>query len=154
MSGFSKEAVSLQEALMNPNPGKRIDAETALKSDWIKKAMRGDYASKDLGDALQNLQNFQSGGRLKQAMNGFFTQMLMSQKELNNLTAQFKTFDKNGNGTLSREELIDAYVQTRGINFNQKDVDTLIKQIDLDGSGDISYSEWVSVAMGSEKLIA
>lgn len=76
--------------------------------------------------------------------------MLMSQTELNKLTAQFKQFDKNGNGTLSREELIDAYVQTRGINFNLKDIDVLIKQIDLDGSGDISYSEWISVAMGSE----
>jgi len=33
---------------------------------------------------------------------------------------QFKLFDKNGNGKLSRAELIEGFRQIRGINFNEK----------------------------------
>ena len=53
---------------------------------------------------------------------------------------------------MSREELIEGFRSTRGINFNENDIDELIKKIDADGSGDINYSEFVSTALSSEKL--
>ena len=55
---------------------------------------------------------------------------------------------------MSREELIEGFRSTRGINFNENDIDELIKKIDADGSGDINYSEFVSTALSSEKLLS
>ena len=66
----------------------------------------------------------------------------------------FKQFDKNGNGSLSREELIDGYRTIKGVNFNEKDIDILIEKVDADGSGDINYSEFINIAIPSEKLLS
>ena len=78
----------------------------------------------------------------------------MSQEELTSLADQFKLFDKNANGVLSRDELIEAYRKIRGINFNEKDIDEMIKKIDADGSGDINYSEFINTAVSLEKLLS
>ena len=50
--------------------------------------------------------------------------------------------------------MIEGFRKTRGINFNEKDIDEMIKRIDADGSGDVNYSEFVDTAMSSEKLFS
>lgn len=62
-------------------------------------------------------------------------------------------FDKNGNGTLTRGELIDGYRTIKGINFSEKEIDDLIKKVDADGSGEISYSEFIEIAIPNAKLL-
>jgi calcium-dependent protein kinase len=53
---------------------------------------------------------------------------------------------------LSREELIEGFRSIKGINFNERDIDEMIKRVDADGSGDINYSEFISTAVNLEKL--
>lgn len=60
-------------------PEDRLPATEALKHPWFKKAQKGEYNKKDLGEALQNMKKFHAGGKLKQAVLGFFTQNLLSQ---------------------------------------------------------------------------
>ena len=120
-------------------PEDRIDALDALKHQWFQRALRGEFDDRYLGAAVEALKNFHSGSSLKQAVRQFFVQNLLSQGELNSLASLFKTFDKNGNGRLSRDELIDGFRQVRGINFNEKEIDSLIKRVDINGSGDIDY---------------
>lgn len=72
---------------------------------------------------------------------------------MNNLAEQFKLFDVNGNGKLSRDELIEGFRQIRGINFNEKEIDDLIKHVDINGSGDIDYKEFVIGAFSVEKIL-
>jgi calcium-dependent protein kinase len=58
----------------------------------------------------------------------------------------FKQFDKNGNGTISKEELLEGYKELykdqRSQAEIQLEVDTIWTKIDLDGSGTIDYTEW------------
>lgn len=68
------------------------------------------------------------------------------------MAALFQQFDKNANGSLSRDELIDAYRTIRGINFNEQEIDDMIKRVDADGSGDINYSEFLQTALTNDKL--
>ena len=100
-----------------------------------------------------SIKEFHAGGRLKQAVSAFFTSTLLTQQELEQIALQFRQFDKNGNGVLSRDELIEAYQAIRGINFNEKEIDDLIQKIDVDGSGDINYEEFVNASVSTEKLI-
>ena len=102
------------------NPAERISAASALKHPWILKAQKGDYNKKELRDTLVNLKKFHAGGKLKQAIQGYMTQNLLSQKELTVLAEQFRQFDANGNGVLSREELLEGFRFTKGIIFNEK----------------------------------
>ena len=67
---------------------------------------------------------------------------------------QFRQFDKNGNGRLSREELIEGFREIRGIDFSEKEIDDLIKRVDIDGSGDIDYNEFVNGAISTEKMLS
>jgi Ca2+-binding EF-hand superfamily protein len=66
-------------------------------------------------------------------------QNLLSPAELNTLSEQFRRFDKNKNGRLSRDELIEGFREVRGIDFSEKEIDDLIKRVDVDGSGDIDF---------------
>ncbi len=68
--------------------------------------------------------------------------------------------DANGNGTLSKEEMMDAYRAFHGDAFNVDEVERMMEMADADGNGEIQYSEWMVATanrkslMGSEKMQA
>lgn len=138
-SAISDEGRDLILKLMAHHPNDRLDASDALKHEWFSKALKGDYDHLTLDDALVSLKAFHSGSRLKQAVHSFFVKNLLTEKELQTLEHQFKAFDKNGNGLLTRDELITGFREIKGIDFNEKEIDKLIKKVDLNGSGDIDY---------------
>lgn len=80
-------------------------------------------------------------------------QNLLSPAELNTLSEQFRRFDKNKNGRLSRDELIEGFREVRGIDFSEKEIDDLIKRVDVDGSGDIDYNEFITGAVSTERML-
>lgn len=116
---ISEEGKDLMLKLMAYKPEDRISASDALKHPWFLKAKKGELKSADLSDALNSLKKYHAGSRLKQAVQSYLTQTLLSQDELNNIAKMFKEFDTNGNGVLSRDELVNAYRTIRGINFSE-----------------------------------
>lgn len=62
--------------------------------------------------------------------------------------------DKNGNGSLSREELLEAFKKFRGGNFNETEIDELITMADSDRSGEINYQEYIVTAIDRTKLLS
>ena len=65
----------------------------------------------------------------------------------------FKALDTNGNGKLSRDELIEGYRETLG-DLAKDEVDRLMKMCDSDGSGEIDYSEWVVATIDKSKFLS
>jgi Ca2+-binding EF-hand superfamily protein len=59
-----------------------------------------------------------------------------------NLRMAFEKFDSNGDNLLSKEELKQI------LNTNNEYLDQIIKKIDLDGDGFVSYSEFLSLMKG------
>ena len=57
-----------------------------------------------------------------------------------NLNILFATFDEDGSGEISAEELRIAFAQL-GMSLNRKQVDVLVNLIDEDKNGELSYSE-------------
>jgi Ca2+-binding EF-hand superfamily protein len=55
--------------------------------------------------------------------------------------------DKDGSGTLNKEELIQGYQNLYGDNFNESEVTALLNMADENDDGVISYSEWLMTAM-------
>lgn len=48
---------------------------------------------------------------------------------------------------------MEAFHKHRGGNFDEIEIQNLIKMADSDGSGEINYSEWIMTAMDRSKLL-
>lgn len=71
----------------------------------------------------------------------FITYQLFTKNEESNLIEIFKSIDKNNDGKLSREELIEGS-SLLGLS-EQINVDEIMKNCDLDKSGYIDFTEFV-----------
>ncbi len=60
--------------------------------------------------------------------------------------------DKNSDGKLTRAELIEGYSKLYG-DMAEEEVDKILKVADLDGNGEIEYSEWVVATMDKTNLL-
>jgi calcium-dependent protein kinase len=78
---------------------------------------------------------------------------LVSREEKEHLEKIFKAFDKNGDGHLSKEEILDGYEEHFGMPINEEEVDKMFKNIDIDGNGSIDYTEFVMATMNEKNLV-
>merc|ERR1719453_1017300 len=63
----------------------------------------------------------------------------------NKLQTAFKMFDKDGGGTISTEEIRE--VLSVGQNLSEDIVNQIIKQVDENGDGEISYDEFAQMML-------
>ena len=151
----STTAKDLALRMLTHDPKQRISAADALHHPWFEHALKeGAHKTHEkLHAALDNFRKFSSGNKLKQAALGFMIQHFMSQKEAQELEDAFNRLDKDGSGTLSKEELIEGYRMIYGDNFNEGEVDALLNMADENDDGVISYSEWLMTAMNRQKIL-
>mmetsp|Transcript_18756 Transcript_18756/g.13586 ORF Transcript_18756/g.13586 Transcript_18756/m.13586 type:complete len:97 (-) Transcript_18756:111-401(-) len=55
----------------------------------------------------------------------------------------FKQLDKNGDGMLSKQEILEGYEEVFGISIDEDEVDKIFSDIDLDKNGTIDYTEFI-----------
>lgn len=75
-----------------------------------------------------------------------FVVAAMNEKTLTSndkLQAAFKMFDKDGSGVISADEIRE--VLGFGGNLDNKAIDFIIKQVDENGDGEISFEEFVQM---------
>jgi len=77
----------------------------------------------------------------------------MTQNEAQELEDAFNMLDKDGSGTLEKDELIEGYRMIYGDNFNENEIDALLNMADENDDGVISYSEWLMTSMNRQKIL-
>ncbi len=71
----------------------------------------------------------------------YIVTQLLSKKEKDELQQTFAALDKNADGKLSREELIEGYTTIYGNKEQaEKEVQAIMEKADVDHSGYIDYS--------------
>ena len=114
-SGISKEAMDLISSMLKYNPKERPKAGECLAHSWFKNNETIDKKKSVLSlNAVKNMKMFKSDRKLEQATISYIVNQLISKEERNELLCQFQTWDKNGDGVLSREEIFDGYKQLYG----------------------------------------
>ena len=152
-ANISDKGKDLISQLLTYDPDKRPSAEQALKHPWISEMSSGPLDTAIAMGALTNLKTFRADQKLKQATFAFIASQLLSKAEKENLAKIFKAIDKNGDGKLSKEEIMDGYDQFFGKNLDKNDIEKMFDSVDIDKSGYIDYSEFVIAAMNEKQLL-
>ena len=99
------------------------------------------------------MKSFSSKNKVKQAALGYLIQHFLNMNDAVELQQVFADLDTSGDGSLSREELIQGYRKHFGHDFDEQRVDNLITMADSSGDGLISLNEFMMVCVNQEKFL-
>ncbi|KAH7126119.1 complex of Cambr and Cam [Dactylonectria macrodidyma] len=120
----------------------------------------GQVTASEIGTVLRSLGQNLSDAELEGMVNGIdvdkngsidfneFLTIMAAKKENNDLQEDlldaFKTFDKDGSGTISRDEIRQVMLSL-GENLTDDDINEMLQVADKDGNGTIDYNEFVQI---------
>ena len=148
----SRTAKSLISRMMAFNPAQRATAEQALKDVWFENSIERSTVSLS-SDVVRNLRNFNVKTKMQQAVYFFMVNMMASKDEQRELLLAFHSLDSNGDGVLSRGELV-AGLQQRGQFMSEAEIDQLIARVDSNKNKGIDYTEFVAAAIDKQKMLS
>lgn len=149
---ISPEAKNQMKILMDRDVNRRPSALGAINNEWFTKVM-GNLDAEINIKSLQNQKNFNTKSKLQQAVYFFMVNNMATKEEKNEQIKTFKALDLNGDGKLTREELMHGYNQ-KNIEFAPNDMELMLAQLDNNQSGAIDYTEFVAAAIDREKLLS
>ena len=103
--------------------------------------------------AFENMKRFKRNKKFEHATIGFIINQLISKEDRADLMKQFLFMDKNKDGVLTKEEIIESYNNVYG-SIDPDVVENMIKSIDLDGNGVIDYHEFLNCTMNRDKILS
>ena len=65
----------------------------------------------------------------------------------------FREIDKDGDGVIGKEELIQVFQMHKGKNFSEVEIDKIINLVDTNGSGLIDFTQFLVAASNQEQLL-
>lgn len=143
---LSPEAIDLMQSLLVVSPKDRITAKDALNHQWIK-TYRERTDCLDLKASLSDLKTFTCSSKLKNAVHMFLATQAIANEELKVLKQDFINLDKNGDGKVSRNELMEQYAKTMDEEEAKATVEKIMNEVDTNRSGDIDYTEFLTACM-------
>ena len=151
---MSKEVKDLITKMLTYEPSKRISAKKLLEHPWFSQYEEKIKQDKKVAkSAFENMKRFKRNKKFEHATFGFIINQLVSKEDRADLLKQFLIWDKNKDGVLNKEEIIESYKNVYG-TIDQDVVENIIKSIDLDGNGVIDYNEFLNCTMNRNKILS
>jgi calcium-dependent protein kinase len=69
------------------------------------------------------------------------------------LAKTFEALDANGDGRLTRDELLVGFTAQMGAVAAEIEVDRIMTTVDMDANGAIDYSEFIAASVNKSKLL-
>ncbi|CAE7733723.1 CPK2, partial [Symbiodinium sp. CCMP2456] len=140
---ISQGAKNLITQMLTFDPSIRPTAEVVLLSPWLK--FKGTPKPAPLSkDFVTRLSGFRAFSKLKKVALTALAQQLPDEK-IDGLQKTFRSLDKNGDGTLSVEEIREAIMQ-QGLS-PPKALEDILQAIDCNGSGSLDYTEFLAATL-------
>jgi calcium-dependent protein kinase len=161
MRHVSLSAKTLITQMLCYNSSQRLDAKAALASDWILKNTKWNrkedlhaISPSQQHSVLRNLKNFRAESKLQEAILFYMITHLSNQQEKEDLYNQFLEIDEEGTGTITKKNLIDIYYKTgKDPNEAVKIAESIMKNADFCGEGDVNFSEFVAACLDKRKFL-
>ncbi|OMJ67875.1 hypothetical protein SteCoe_34851 [Stentor coeruleus] len=151
ISSLAKELVSL----LLCDHSRRISANDALHHPWILNFTQiFSPETPIISSALENLKHFTNTSVLRDAVHFFLTMQRVSTGDIKILGEVFKKIDKNDDGKISKQELINEYTNTLGVIQAESEVEKIMKEVDTNNDGYINYTEFLKAALDIRKMLS
>jgi len=143
---ISDEAKRLIGLCLTKDENKRISAKEAVEGKWISATHRRS-SKEDINlskKIISNFKQFRQQCKLKKLVVGKIAKM-MSVTELEGFTKLFHALDDNNDGMLTMDEITLAF-KRNGVDVPE-DFQNLLRELDVDNSGSIDYTEFLAGAL-------
>lgn len=131
----------------------RSTASEALDHLWIKKHTSSALSQVMLSTSLANLSIFDSQNKIKDAVRTFIASQLISSEETKQAKEIFRALDENGDGKLSKQELIVGYSAIIGEVEAVNTVEKIMSHVDTDNNGFLEYSEFIKAVVDEKSIM-
>ncbi len=153
---ISSDAKELIKNLLVKDYNKRYSADQALNHKWIKTMKENSnkpLSKEHLSKVAINFQDFNCNQKLQQATLAYIVHNLTKKEDLDEVRRAFNEFDENGDGKLSRDELIKGLSKVMTPTEAKEEVNRIMKMIDGDNNGFIEYEEFMQATLSKDKMI-
>lgn len=150
----SKELKELLAGMIVCNPLKRITADDLVQNKWIGAAhqkYRG-LSKTVVKSAFQNMRSFQIGFQLQRAALMHMAKVNILKFEKDNLKMIFDALDEEKDGEIVLAEFLIQLKEKFDIVVQQKEMEAIMKQCDLDYDGKIQFSEFLVACCNKRAL--
>ena len=151
---ISEEAVDLMKQLLC-RAENRITAEKALRHPWVRElTVKQEPISSLVADVLSSLKTYHPGARLKGAALTYISTQKLALKDEARLKEVFRLLDRNGDGRISKEELVEGFNKRRPGAIADWEAREIMDQIDNQGRGYINYTQFLKSACQKRVLLS
>ena len=155
----SVEAKELIKSLIDKNPKTRYSANEALLHPWfrkfkLKEKLTG-VAEEKFKSFISNLKEYKPNYKLQQAALAIIVHNVPHTEEIKELERAFRKIDNNGDGKLTKTELIDGFVNLycKSKEAASNEVEAIFKNVDNDNNGFLEYEEFIRACIDKKKLL-
>jgi calcium-dependent protein kinase len=152
-AGVAEQAKDMINCMLRFNPAERLSASDCLKHPWFQNHLSKKVDATLNTRCLDNMKKFHAERKLQQAALTYIVNHLLTKEEKNEMLELFQSFDKNGDGVLSKEEIYEGYKASLGEIEAKKIVEKIMKEIDIDKSGTIDYNEFLIAATSRQSVL-
>jgi calcium-dependent protein kinase len=151
---ISNDAKDLIKKLLIKDPNKRYSAKEALAHPWIIKNKNIVKIDNDkFAEIVKNLRNYSARLKLQQSTLAYIVHNLVNKDDCDYLRLVFIFLDDNGDGKLTKSELINGLTILLEKSEAEKEVNRLFEIIDVDRNGFIEYEEFLRAGLDKSKIL-
>eukprot|EP01022_Parablepharisma_sp_SALTPOND_P021128 TRINITY_DN405_c0_g1_i1.p1 TRINITY_DN405_c0_g1~~TRINITY_DN405_c0_g1_i1.p1 ORF type:complete len:381 (-),score=53.11 TRINITY_DN405_c0_g1_i1:1145-2287(-) len=151
----SRAAKDLVRNMMLYDPSQRYSALEALNHPWIQGKCKEKLNVDEAKILLNDLRSFSAQHKLQQAVLTYIVSQLITNKEKELFQSVFMSLDKDKDGKLGKEELIQGYKEIFGEGYPvEEEIEKIMEHIDIDGNGYIDLTEFVVATINKKNLLS
>lgn len=128
-----------------------MTATQALEHPWITRFKEASTEPQHLKETLLRLKELNIGSHFGIAVINLINNHYSSSEEKDKLEEIFKFLDTNGDGVLSKDELVEGYSKIYGRASAEQIASETFAKLDVNNNGTLEYSEFIAYGLRREK---